>query len=115
MLDGILAQAIAGSSATSFNNLTVSNTVAAVSVNTNANIAGTLNMNGAGSLLVPGATVIFNNAGAAGTISGNGTIRITRISATADQGSAPDPRDRKTNGIPTQTPTTKWNSTTASS
>ncbi|MDP3469427.1 MAG: cadherin domain-containing protein [Daejeonella sp.] len=83
-LDGILAQAIAGSSTTSFNNLTVSNTVAAVSVNTNTNIAGTLNMNGTGSLLIPGAAVVINNAGAVGTISGNGTIRITRIAATAD-------------------------------
>ena len=69
---------------TSFSTLTDANTTAALSVNTNANVSGTLTMNGAATLLTPAAAVVFNNAAAAGTITGTGTVQVTRTAATAD-------------------------------
>ena len=81
--NGTIAQNIGGNT-TQFNNLTITNTAAAVSVNVNTNVSGTLNMNGAATLLSPAAGVIFNSGGPAGTISGTGTIQVTRTAATAD-------------------------------
>ena len=80
---GNIAQVLGGSSTTSFTNLTISNSTAAVSVNTNTNVSGTFSA-GAGALVTPGATVVFNSAAPAGTISGSGTIQVTRIAAPAD-------------------------------
>jgi len=82
--NGTAGQAIGGSASTTFNNLTISNSNAAISVNTNTNIGSTLNMNGANTLLTPAASVIFNSSAAAGTITGNGIIQVTRTAATAD-------------------------------
>ena len=85
--NGTAAQAIGGSATTGFNNLTISNTAAAVSLNPTTNlinVAGTLNMNGAATVLAPAAGVVINNAAAAGTITGTGTVQVTRTAATAD-------------------------------
>ncbi|HEX6187526.1 MAG TPA: hypothetical protein VFZ40_05570, partial [Pyrinomonadaceae bacterium] len=79
-LNGTSAQAIGGSATTSFANLTDSNTSAAVTFNTNFDVSGTLDMNGAGTLLTPGSpTVQVNSAGNTGTITGTGTVQVTRL------------------------------------
>ncbi|MCD6011750.1 MAG: hypothetical protein K0Q79_1612 [Flavipsychrobacter sp.] len=82
--NGSSAQSISGSATTSFNNFTNSNSSAAVAVNSNINVSGTLNMNGAATLLTPVSTVVINSSAAVGTISGSGTIQVTRTAATAD-------------------------------
>jgi hypothetical protein len=89
-MGGTVAQAIGGSATTTFNNLTISNTSAAVSLSPTTNlmnIGGTLNMNGAATVLTPAAAVVINNAAAAGTITGTGTVQVTRTAATADYSS----------------------------
>jgi hypothetical protein len=89
-MSGTAAQAIQGSTTTTFNNLTITNTSAAVSLSLTTNIvnvAGTLNMNGAATLLTPAAAVVINSAAAAGTITGTGTVQVTRTLATADYSS----------------------------
>ena len=85
-LNGATAQAIGGTSATTFNNLTLSNSNAAVSVNTNINTsaAGTLTVN-AGSVLIPGAAVAINNAAPAGTITGSGKVQVTMVAGYSSQ------------------------------
>ena len=83
ILNGTVAQAIGGSTTTGFNNLSITNTAAPVAINTNENITGTLGI-GAGALLTPAAAVVLNNAALSGTISGSGTIQVTRTAATAD-------------------------------
>jgi len=80
--NGTSAQTISGT--TTFNNLTVSNTGTAVSINANTGVSGILNMNGAGTKLTPVASAVINNAGAAGTITGNGTVQVTRTATIAD-------------------------------
>jgi len=82
-LNGTVAEAIGGSASTSFNNLTLANTAATVSGNTNFNVAGTMTIN-ASALFTPGAAVVINNAAAAGTLTGSGTLQVTRTAATAD-------------------------------
>jgi hypothetical protein len=82
-LNGTVAEAIGGSTPTIFNNLTLANTSASVSGNTNFNVAGTMTVN-ASALFTPGAAVVINNAAAAGTITGSGTVQVTRTVATAD-------------------------------
>ena len=82
--NGSSSQTIAGSQVTSFNNLTVTNTASSIAVSTNANVSGTLNLNGSATSITPAAAIVFNSAGGAGTVTGTGTIRVSRIAATAD-------------------------------
>jgi len=77
------AQAIGGANATSFTNLTIANTSATVSANTNINVSSTMTVNPS-AVFSPAAAVVLNTSGAAGTITGSGTIQVTRIAATAD-------------------------------
>lgn len=81
---GTAAQVI---SALSYSKLTISNVSAAVTAAANFNVSGTLNMNGAATLLTPAAGVVINSAAAAGTITGSGTVQVTRTAATADYSS----------------------------
>ncbi len=78
--NGTVAQQITGGAVPTFFNLTDSNTAAALSVINNANTNGTLTIN-SNAILNPAATVII---GGAGTLTGSGTARATRIAATAD-------------------------------
>jgi gliding motility-associated-like protein len=84
-LGGSALQTISGASTTAFEDLTLSNTTAPVAVNANSNfdISGTLAIN-AGSSLNPAAGVVINNTAADGTITGNGTIYVTRIAPAPD-------------------------------
>lgn len=83
--NGLATQIINGSVATTFNNLTVTNTAAAIIVSTNTNVSGTLNMNGTGTLLSPDPAVVLNNGGAGtSTLTGTGKILVTRVAVTAD-------------------------------
>ena len=79
-LNGTLAQVLGGTTITAFNNLTVSNASAIVSAATNFSVASSLNIS-AGAILSPNATIIVSGPG---TLTGNGTARVTRIAATPD-------------------------------
>ncbi|MDO8335450.1 MAG: hypothetical protein Q7T74_01555, partial [Candidatus Saccharibacteria bacterium] len=78
--DGVVAQAIGGTTAVAFNNLTISNTSAAVSANTNFSVGGNLTVDSS-AVLNPAAGVIVSGTG---TLTGNGTVNVTRTAATAD-------------------------------
>jgi len=82
--NGTTAQTIP---AFNYNNLLVSNTSAAVTASASFNVAGSLIMNGGNTVLAPAADVVINSTGAAGSITGIGTIRVTRVIATADYAS----------------------------
>lgn len=76
------AQAIGGSATTDFANVTLSNTGQILTFNTNFSLTGTLTVS---TTLAPGAEgKQVNSGGAAGTITGTGTVRVTRTTATAD-------------------------------
>ncbi len=83
VLNGTGAEAIDGSSTTSFNNLTLSNSTTAVSAATDLDISGTFTLS-TGAVFTPAAAVVINSAGAAGTITGSGNAQVTRTAATAD-------------------------------
>lgn len=72
------AQTLSGTSTTSFRNLTLS-TATTLTANTNFNVASNLDLSNASATLVPAATVVINSAAPAGTITGAGTIRVSRI------------------------------------
>ncbi|TLY27280.1 MAG: hypothetical protein E6K56_11660, partial [Ignavibacteria bacterium] len=79
-LSGSASQTIGGSSETAFNNLTITNTGAPVSANTNFSVVGTLTVS-ASAVFSPAAAVIVSGAG---TLTGSGTVQVTRTAATAD-------------------------------
>ncbi|GAA4468491.1 hypothetical protein GCM10023093_26180 [Nemorincola caseinilytica] len=86
IFDGSSAQriyTIAGSVLPTFYNVTINNTNSPLAVNTNTNISGTLSL-AANTVLSPDAGVVFNTLAAAGTVSGSGTLQVTRTAATAD-------------------------------
>ncbi len=74
----------AGTSRPSFNNLTVSNTMAPVAFSTNTDVAATLSVAASATVSPTTEGIQFNTGAAAGTITGSGTILVNRISATAD-------------------------------
>ncbi len=78
--NGTAAQQIYGGSVTTFNNLTDANTTAQLSVNHNISINSTLTVN-ANAVLNPAAATIISGVG---TLTGNGTARVTKTTATAD-------------------------------
>jgi hypothetical protein len=82
-LNGTTSQAIGGSTATAFNNLTISNTNAPVSATASFSVGGTLTVN-ASAVLSPAAAVVISGGG---TLTGSGTVQVTRTAATADFGS----------------------------
>ncbi|HXU38206.1 MAG TPA: G8 domain-containing protein, partial [Blastocatellia bacterium] len=82
-LSGTSSQTVSGTGATTFNNLTVSNTSAAISVTTNFDVEGILSVS-ASAVLNPSATVVVNSAAAQGTISGSGTVKVTRATGSDD-------------------------------
>jgi MSHA biogenesis protein MshQ len=79
---GAAAQALSGSALT-FNNLTISNTAGAVTLNSNATITnpGILTMNGTATILSPAAAVVVSGTG---TMTGTGTVQVTRTTGAAD-------------------------------
>lgn len=80
--NGSAAQAIGGSASTAFNNVTISNTSNKITVNTDfsINASNSLTVN-ANAILTPAAAIVISGAG---TLTGNGTVQVTRTSATAD-------------------------------
>jgi hypothetical protein len=80
VLNGTGAEAIGGTSTTSFNNLTLSNSTTAITAAANFNVGGTFTLS-SGAVFTPAAAVVINNAGAAGTITGSGTAQVTSTSA----------------------------------
>ena len=77
--NGTVAQTLAGSTVTTFNNLVIANTAAAVSATTSFNTNGTLTVN-ASAILSPAAAVIV---GGTGTLTGTGTVQVTSTAAGA--------------------------------
>lgn len=80
--NGTTAQTISGSSTTAFNNITLSNTSAAISANSNFSTAATrtLTVNN-GAVLSPASGVVISGTG---TITGNGTVQVTRTGLNPD-------------------------------
>ncbi|HJV83169.1 DUF6701 domain-containing protein [Noviherbaspirillum sp.] len=84
IFNGSGTQTISSTNTLTFNNLTVANTGGTVSPSgTNVRVTGVLNVN-AGAVLAAEPTAVINNAGAAGTLTGSGTVKVTRTAATAD-------------------------------
>ena len=79
--NGSGAQTINNSAAITFNNLTDSNVTQPLTINNNIAVNGTLNMNGANTILAPLAGTVVSGTG---TLTGSGTVRVTRTAATAD-------------------------------
>jgi Calx-beta domain-containing protein len=79
--NGTGSQTINNSVAITFNNLTDSNVNQQLTINNNIAVNGTLNMNGAATVLNPLAGTVVSGSG---TLNGSGTVRVTRTAATAD-------------------------------
>lgn len=76
VMNGTAAQSVSGTP--TFNNLTVANTSAVVSILGNSNVNSNLTVE-AGAVLQPAAAVLV---GGTGTLSGSGTVRVTRTTGT---------------------------------
>ncbi|MBS1794016.1 MAG: VCBS repeat-containing protein [Acidobacteria bacterium] len=77
---GAGTQQIYGGSVPTFNNLTVSNTSQPLNIQNNINVNGNLTVN-ANATSNPLAAIVV---GGTGTLTGNGTIRVTKVSGTND-------------------------------
>lgn len=80
VFNGAAAQQIYGGAAPVFNNVTVSNTASPLAVNNNMSANGILLVN-AGAIVNPSSATVV---GGAGTLTGSGSVRVTRTAATAD-------------------------------
>lgn len=78
--DGNAAQTISGSASTSFTNVEIANTSAPVSVASNISASGTFTVN-SGATLAPLEAIVVSGGG---TLTGSGTIRITRTAGTSN-------------------------------
>jgi hypothetical protein len=78
--NGAGSQSISGSLSPTFGNLTDSNTSQPLAINSSIVVNGTLNVNGANATLAPAAASVISGTG---TLTGNGTARVTRTAATA--------------------------------
>ncbi len=79
--NGTAAQSIGASSVITFNNLTDSNTSAALTANNSINVNGNLTVSGANAIFAPVAAAVI---GGTGTLTGTGTARVTRATGTND-------------------------------
>ncbi len=79
--NGTAAQSITNGTAITFFNLTDSNITNPLTLNNSLAVNGTLNVNGVNAILSPAAGAIISGTG---TLTGTGTARASRISATAD-------------------------------
>jgi hypothetical protein len=78
---GTAAQTVSGGLA--YSNLRDSNTSATVISGNNFSVSGTMTVD-AGAVFSPVSTHVINSSAAAGTITGSGTIQVTRTTTTAD-------------------------------
>ncbi|MCW2950801.1 MAG: hypothetical protein JWN41_1814, partial [Thermoleophilia bacterium] len=81
--NGISSQSIGGSATTNFYDLLIDNSTAPISALENLNISNSFSL-GTGSVFKPESTVVVNNGSAEGTLSGTGTIEVTRTLLPAD-------------------------------
>ncbi len=81
--NGNTAQEITGTAETNFYDLFVANNTAAVSALRNLNVENALII-GPGGVFKPAPEVVVNTSGTVGTLTGTGTIEVTRILAQAD-------------------------------
>jgi hypothetical protein len=82
--DGTGPQNISGAASPTFALLTLNNTAAPVTASANFNVSGTFSINGANVVFTPDPGVVINSAAPQGTLSGSGTIKVTRTAATPD-------------------------------
>ncbi len=81
-LNGTIAQLMGGATTTAFNNLTITNASAIVTAATDFSVSTTFNLSAAATIFSPNATVVISGGG--GTLTGNGTARVTRIATIPD-------------------------------
>ncbi|HEY7711899.1 MAG TPA: hypothetical protein VIG57_17930, partial [Candidatus Entotheonella sp.] len=79
--NGTGAQSISNGTSITFFNLTDSNVTQPLTLNNSFAVNGTLNVNGANAILSPVAAAVISGAG---TLTGTGTARASRIAATPD-------------------------------
>jgi hypothetical protein len=79
--NGTGARSISNATAITFFNLTDSNITQPLTANNSFAVGGSLNVNGANAIFAPVAATIISGTG---TLTGSGTARVTRTSATAD-------------------------------
>ncbi len=82
--DGTSGQDIGGSAVPTFTLLTLNNTAAPVTASGDFKVSGTFSINAAAVVFSPAAGVVINSATTQGTLSGSGTIKVRRTTATAD-------------------------------
>jgi hypothetical protein len=79
---GTTSQTIGGASTTTFNNLTIANTSAVIYATQNFNVSGTMTVN-SNAIFSPYPAIVINSAAAQGTLTGSGTVRVSRITTPA--------------------------------